>query len=799
MNGLRAIIRNYMFTLLALGFGVVQGKQVAYEKVEDAAQADAAPQLASGDTVGLKSLGIREQIQNATNLPLPNTFNTILDKIDETALKNVSISRNVLPDTTFEQSYAVAGTAALDVFDELKGELSIRVISAKRNNTWEKSVELSLPKDWQLKDMLPRLAKSPIGSAPLPDGQIIFSTFSYTDEEGFEIGKGVNLAAHVDLKKVAPELHRAIDKLRPKNSGFAQSIVFEGFDSVRLNAHFGRSVEDTRFDVAIPLRIGVDFDELHKKGTLKHKPSGIRRITTGNMVASFEGASQEGSVECGLRIYPTTQKSPLETTAKVQAGPNTVNIMGKMRGSWDPAITNWLALNNPAFELNFDFSLMAELAATGVPVPFTGLKVRGGMGIGPPKSRTTVDLAAGIEVSDDPRDMSFALIGNIDKIDFKQLTHLFARIANKTLPDKKVPQMNLTDVKIYVVPRDMKIADRAYEAGVSFGGGVQIHTFKGGANFVIDSEERMITADGYLEPIKIGKALEITGKGADRKLGTDDDRSRLQFKFPPKKGVEGLLEIDGIVRIPVLQLQNETQIEINENSGKFTISGSLAGTNARVSGNLNVTKLDDTQLRLNIQPNKLDKLVSAVTKKLKGIRQNFRKQLDTGKRKIKEIQNKAIKKIKDEQNRVKRDLQAVQREYNAAKKKCSAVFALAKPFNKDCLNQARLRIKMLWKEKVYHNIILRAGQKMAQAMQVPGKWLDFVKKVEGRLDQVSTAITQASQIKDISGAFRAGDIKGGKLPQVTITLKNGKKYTMQAVTKELSTNIAREILSNVKK
>jgi len=783
-------------TVLLVGVIVsvpIYPRTVSFQDVIDVVKKEGEKELEKSADIDLTSLNLQDRIQKATGFPLIEPIQNVVDSLEDTLLKNVKIKRNVLSGQ-FDASYFISGSVDIDMFSQLRSKVQLDVTMAKKDGEWKPSVALHLPKNWQLRDMIPRLQNSPIGSAPLPDGRIIFSTFDYTDRDGFEVKKGVDIASHVELNKVSRELYQAIDTLRPKNSGLAQSVTFEGFESVRLNAHLAKDIASTSFDIVVPLRIGVDFQELKKQGTIKRMPSGIRKITTGNIKAQFIGAQQEAKIEQGVKIHTTTQESPLDLRASVDVNPNSMKIVGKMDGSWDPAITDWLAINDPAFELNFDFTLMSELAASAVPVPFTGLKVRGGMGIGPKDSRTTINLAAGVEISDDPRDLDFAMVGNVDTLSLEQLADLFDRIAKKKkIPRKKLPKMELRNVTLYVVPKDMTIADKAYESGFSLSGDMRIQQFQGGANFTIDSEERRITAQGYIKPFKIGDAFVLTGKGRDKKLGTKDDQANIEFTFPPK-GDTSIFEIDGMMQIPLIRFESEAFVTLNNKQFTFDTRGDIAGFKGSVRGSVPYKKPATSKVAFEIQNRGINHLMERVVQKLQKVHAKIQKDLGTARDKIDQFKKQYEGDVKKEKKRITQDITKLKKTYNKVKDKCKAKSPLKRLVSKDCYKAAKLKTELLTKEKIYRDFMLKEGKKLGKAVSVPGKFVDQAKKLENKANKLTQAIKKASQIKNIRGDIDIAAMKKGKLPELQVELESGKKFKTSLDPKELVRNIAQRIM-----
>jgi len=787
-----------MIILPLFATGVCCAEEYSYQEVaQKLEEGKEPPQVQEGDKIGLASLKLREKLEKVGGIPIPKQFDSVIDAINSKALSDVRIEKNVLPSSVADKSFLISGRKQFSLFNQLRGDLSLRIISAKQGGRWNYSVELQLPKGWKLQDMVPKMSKSPIGKAPLPDGRFIFSTFDYTDEDGYEISAGVTIAANLDLQDVAPHLYKAINKIRPKNSGFAKSVVFEGFDKIRLNTTIKKDILQSTFDLAVPLRIGVDFEQLHKEGVLKKKPSGIRRIETGNIVATFNPTQQEASYEQSIRIYPTTQQDPLKLRGQIEAKADLLTMKASMDGEWDPAITKWLAIKNPAFEFNMDFSLIGQLISMGIPVPFTGIKVRGGMGFGPKDARTNVELAAGLEISDDPRNLDFALVGEMDKVSLRQFADLFSRVSKKNIPLNKLPELRLEDIKLYVVPKDMKIADRSYEAGFALGGALQISKFKGGMNVQIDAEDRKISAEGYVEPFSIKNALRITGRGKDGKLGTKDDRAQLKFVFPPQKDMKGIFEMDGIIGIPALKIEQEATLNVDSDVISFTTQGKLAGLKGKVGGDINIKQPIESRFTMQVNNNLVKEKLSSVLQRRK---ERYKQELNQARKNIKKAEEKYKGKVEKEKKKIERQLMGKQKAFQKQQKICKSKPKIKRLFTKACYKVAALKTEMLAKKKIYKNFMLKHGKKVGKGVldKVAGKFVDQAKKLEKIVDVADKALQFAAKIKSISGDFVLKNLKQGKMPELQIELSSGKTINVEFDPKLLMKKIADSILKKAR-
>jgi hypothetical protein len=440
-------------------------------------------------------------------------------------------------------------------------------------------VEFLLPKGAKPSDLMPKLSK--LDFIEVESSGFIFSTYAYVEDESkIKVEPGITYKAAISLDTIIEKIRQAIDsKAQVDKNEFKKSmskffvtdklaIYYSGYVSLTLDEIVGR--------MEIPLEFGLDFTALTRKkdGSKVFDDPLIRKITLSSIIAevAIKKAELSGTLSLGVYVYPKTQEKPLEFQARGTIEQSGLKIGGLMKGSFDPAFgLDWLALGVADFpagiELFFDNIISpAFIAVCGVPLP-AGFTIAGGLGMGKGQYRTTAQGAISLELKT-AGIPEFIFSGKVDQINLSRLIQLLASIGDKKLViGDDIPQIVFKNMELTVAPFGGDILGVKYDAGIKAGAALQVGKFEAGGTLALGltPQEPRLMVDAYIDNLEVklprckimpegGLLFAVTGFGADKKLGTADDKARLKVDFAVGKPIDQqIFKVDAALKIPPLQ------------------------------------------------------------------------------------------------------------------------------------------------------------------------------------------------------------------------------------------------------
>jgi hypothetical protein len=573
------------------------------------------------------------------------------------------------------------------------------------------------------------------------------------------IGKGLNVIGGINLDQVSQSMQTFVNTIKP-----FKSVVIEGEEAI-LHANLAKNVGDTEFDIQVPLYIGVDFEKLYKQGALSKPPKGIKKITTDGFVAAFDATAREINFSTGVTIVPTTQSKPVSFQAAVKHGPKRTILAGKIDGAWDPAIVDWLALNNAAIEVVFDYANVLKLKQFGIPL--SEIKITGDMGIGPKDNRTTVELDADIAIRAKERRADVVFSGKVDRIELSQLIHLLNKVSGKKIAVDKLPRIALRGVSIQIASKDTKIGNKVYEEGLQARGNIMVDKFKGGMNLLVDTDDDVINATGYLEEMDYG-VFAITGRGPDGKLGTNDDQAEIALDLPVESGKKTFLNVAGVVKIPLLDFEQEAQIQLVRGAGAFTLQGKVKGLQSKIQSQIDFDDPANTTIQIEATRDAKKTLMSKISNSVKKLRDNIKEKADSVQ---KDLAQKRSKFGADKLQKA-RELKAKIKDLQIA---CGKVGGIKKAIDQSCIKLRRKKIQVSAIE--FGNIVVdKALQVVSKITKELGKFQNQV----NNFNNVIEGLRKKYEITSIGLKLRPKDFKEGKAPKFIVGLAGGQKFEVAA-------------------
>jgi hypothetical protein len=402
------------------------------------------------------------------------------------------------------------------------------------------------------------------------------------------------------------------------------------------------------------------------------------------------------------------------------------------------------------------------------------------MALGAGKDRTNVKIAAGLAFRADKRIADVIFSGEVDQIKLSQFAQLLSKVSGKKISTEKLPRIELRDVKLYVVPKDTTIADKIYEQGLQAQGNMVIDKFKGGMKLLVDTEDKVITADGHLDKMDYG-VFVITGRGPDGKLGTNDDQAEISLQISPKSIKDSRFKISGIVQVPPLKFKRESIVELSKDGGTFTLSGELAYLKVNLEGDIDFDDPAKTIISFEVTRDARKNLMSKLSRTLQKRNEKSTERLADIQKKLKSTRSKfgesRLKKAKELQESIDR-----------FQEKCNTVSGVKKAITKSCIQ--------LQAQKQRLNVMEFGGMiasKALGAVQGLTKGLQGARAGISKIQSKVEALRGKYQIVSIGGKISAQQIKEAKTPMATVKLAGGKEFQVQVNVADLGKEVRRII------
>lgn len=721
---------------------------------------------------------------------LPTSVRSVLENI---ILKNPKIKLSI---PGFPKGFAISGDTVL--YGTQVGISFVFVIKTKKDPATKLpnlgiSAKIDLPKGWKFSDSFPKLTS--LNKLRLPRSTFFVSTFDYTDPfSKAAIKKGLFFLSGVEFTGPAQKLN-LLKKI----------VTFEDI-GVFFYASIPEKITDAIFAIKIPARIGLDFEDMHKKGKLKKPSKLVRKITTAGLtVAVTPALPLKLKVKTGIMLWLTTQEKPLEFSGELELDIEEATVAGRMEEEmFDPAFgLSWLALGDFGLKVFLNYEI---LAATGLP---SGIAFHGKMGIGKAVPKPTASVTALAKVTLEQIG-EFLFDGHIEKINLTEFVHFLSKVVKKEIPLTKLPPIELIDLDLKLAVTNVKIKEKEYKAGIEVSGGLRVGDKKGTVTVGFTPGEKKVWGKGYLSNIET-KYFSLTGPGPDNKYGTKDDglivdlmiSSEMQyFKMAGKIAIPPLkLAAQAVVGFAKDRIQTDIRTTIGD---IFTIKGIL---------NINPTNLKDFKFEGTFERGFHDMTMADIKKRIaefKGKSEQDILSLDT---KIKNYENQ----IKKAEATVKTGIYAEmaktdvkikgintkiaqwEKEIAQWKKErenlgCKGLKALrpvcSSRWTKITSNNTKITEKKgekLILEKTYKNFILKVGGKTADMVlkAVEGfpaeidKLVNLKKTAQIGLKVISKLGEYIAQglflIKEASIKTSSQELEKKKLPEIIIVLQVGNK------------------------
>jgi len=608
------------------------------------------------------------------------------------------------------------------------------------------SFALILPEKWNFAQNYPALSKLDDLSFLLP--QLIVSNFSYGDPELGGVSKGLNFVAKLNLTGPLQQFQELLNK-------WDSYLTVRG-KPITLSGVITPDVISSSFSFRLPLQIGIDFNDLYKRG-LSSKPTAISSVMTSGLQISITPRSLATSIKTGIELGLVAQAEPLNFNAIGKyTPPNTLLLAGEMLGMWDPAFgQKWLALGNTALEVGIDSTVTAAFAAIGIPMPINSLGLQGTFGFGEGVNRATTNVAGKIAVkapnAGEPLPIpDFILQGSISKVDFTSFVQLLGKMVDKPAAVSNMPPIQLSDLLLRVAPTGGSIGSTYYEQGVAVSAAMQLGSFGGFIDFAVSNESKSIHGAGSISSINT-PFFKFTGEAEGK-----DPRFNIDLSLFPLRHE---LFASGTVGIPLIGFSKGLVFSF-DSSGLYakTDSASFFNTQAKtIEIRIPFTSLDDLLLSYEMQSSTLQSIKQAVQSKLAGWRNSITKAMQDKQRELdlkirekdKEIArlNQQKKQAQDECERKVKSGKFWKSDFWSGVKECAT--AAVKSID-STINQMQADIKQV-------------RIKMSEAFEgVPDKMFKGVSAV--------VDVATAFEINRISGRLTGRDLKEAKAPSVTIEL-----------------------------
>lgn len=525
---------------------------------------------------------------------------------------------------------------------------------------------------WKFGNLIPELKF--LDGIQLRDSSFVLSNYDYRDLEfNIDIRAGFNVRAGITLTGALNDVKMFVDKILSNKKlqeagGMTRYIPIDQI-SLYCSAYLSADLQNIKAVFELPVKIGVDFFELYKDKKLKNKPV-INKITTTGFKFAIEAAKDRLAVsgEAGIYVFPSMQSDPLVFAGGVSLKTNGVELYGFMKGVYEPAFgASWLSLGSltqPAgLSLFFDYTLSGLAAVFGIPLP-TGVKIAGGIGIGRKEHRTNLNGIVAFEITAEAMS-SFFISGSIDQIDLGRLLQILESMGNnKVVLAADIPGIKFSNLTLTIAPQDTVIFDTQYRAGLFASGTAEINSFKGSSKIALTSFDQRLFVQSYVNPIKTS-VFELTGYGLDKKLGTDDDKARLEIDIAAVNPLDRQkILLDGLIKIPPIMCQGSMLFDLSR--GNLDGHGTVALLNEQLAADAKLfADLDQLTLWSFTAQFKSDFdtfFIDGIKGGFEAFKENAQKDIDSYEQKINKASGKFDVKAQAEIDETKNRLAAIEKE-----------------------------------------------------------------------------------------------------------------------------------------
>lgn len=503
------------------------------------------------------------------------------------------------------------------------------------------TVYINLPKNWKLSKLSSLFDK--LDSIELPSGKFIITSFDHKDPYSYALlKKGLNFVSAVDLIGPLNFIQEFLNKI----SGY---LVAQGTGKARFEGHIDPgNMADSQLSIILPIRLGVDFEEMYKKGKIKKEPKFLRRVALGDFVFAIQLTPPTGILKglvpvadfsvmatAGVVFNFVTQADPVELRAGFLLSPQEAQIAGQMIGLLEPAFgISWLSIGNFGTTLGINFATApAMLAATGV--PFNLLELHGGLALGTGQTRSSGQIKAVVKFNlERPPDILFD--GKIDKIDILALALKLGNIETMN-----IPKMVFTDLQLRLAPVAVKVMDMDYPSGITARGLFTLGSLSGLADVrvVMTKGKEKLIARGALTNIDT-PFFKLMGKGLP---GFERENYGAAIDITIDKKVQKFL-VTGMVSIPPLRFEQQVDMALNADRLSCKFNTNIFGI-YKADVDMYVPfagKIGDFNAHIEIEKKQADAFKQELLTQLKQLKDNQLKSIERANETIARIQKEAI-------------------------------------------------------------------------------------------------------------------------------------------------------------
>jgi hypothetical protein len=387
-------------------------------------------------------------------------------------------------------------------------------------------VEAFLGSSWQASNFFKELEGTFVDVISVSDPVVLFSSGKYFDKQlNTNVSKGLSLVGTI--------------KKDDKNLGVIASLFKAIPDELIVSGTIGSSPMDLALSIAIPIDM----------------PLWPNRIIMRNVALEFSAADLGLELFAQVEVRPSQKDNPLFFTVSGTIQPDELFFSGTMEGEWkDPLGIAGFTIADVAAEIGF--------VPPGAPIP-TLFGITGKLDIG----GVIAEMATKIT----PNLSEVILQAYIPKLGFQEIATMINTLGNIDIPTKSIPDvLSIQDVDILIAPKGGQIGEIEFEQGLTCNGKLNLLGATAEVQAKVDPLEGVV-AQGTLSEINLGPLI-ITGKGLDKKHGTDNDGPVVSIELSSSKQ-----EIFISGRTEFLGAGQEIEIEVSPTQYKFFLSGNLLG------------------------------------------------------------------------------------------------------------------------------------------------------------------------------------------------------------------------------
>jgi len=415
------------------------------------------------------------------------------------------------------------------------------------------------PEGWDLEKISPILA--PVKEV-LTNFSLITSSYAYYDSDlGINIRPGITFAA-----KLFPQKIPGLDKLFEHMPIEPQPCVFAGT--------LGKP-KDISFSASLPLGLVLMSQQLYRTRF------DIPKIMLKNLQIQIAGIPPEFSFKCAVEVTPRANDPTLLFTGAFTIDlTGQFGIEGSMKGAW----INPFGLRGIIIEdVGFEFGARPNPPPVVI-IPqrfgFTGTTALGDRE--DPKGQVRTEITTFLDVKQPQSIVFYSAINHLTLRDIASIP----KNLGIPLPVEGVPNLGIQDVEMSFAPLGgvVQVGEvvKNYPMGIRFKGRVEILNKFAEADFNVNTMPGLdmgVKMHAAMSSFNIGP-LKITGAGADREYGTQDDGPIAKLALTPK---EQELYVSGLV-------------EFFESKGDVEIS--IDRTGVDVDAKLKIFNVFDSVLRI---------------------------------------------------------------------------------------------------------------------------------------------------------------------------------------------------------